>query len=98
MGNYLSAYTCFKNAAIDYPDLPNKEEVEFLVVKSAYLYAKQSVAKYQQERFAKTIEEANNFNSDYPSSAYAEEVNKLIEASNSAIDELKKTENDTSNN
>ena len=98
MGNFLSAYTSFKNAYIDYPDLPNKEEVEFMVVKSAYLYAKQSVLKYQAERFETTIEEAKNFKSDYPSSVYTEEVDGLIVACNSAIEELKKTENDTSNN
>ncbi len=98
MGNYLSAYTSFKNAAIDYPDLPNKEEVEFMMVKSAYLYAKQSVLKFQAERYAQSIEEANNFKNDYPSSVYTKEVDELIDACNSAIKELNKTEYDTSNN
>lgn len=89
MEAYLSAYTCFKNAVIDYPDIPEKEKVDYYIVKSAFLYAKQSVASSQIERFEKAQEEAKEFFANHTDSKYAKEINNLIEESNSRIDTLK---------
>ncbi len=95
MESYLSAYTSFKNAVIDYPDLPNKERVEYLIVKSAYLYAKQSIMKSQVERYGKALDEANDYLASQMESDYTKQVKELAEACTSAINKLQE-QNDTS--
>ena len=77
MENYLSAYTSLKNAIIDYPDLPNKEHVEYLIVRSAYLYAKQSVLKAQLNRYEKAVDEADEFLVSHTNSEYQKEVEEI---------------------
>ena len=88
MESYLSAYTSFKHAVIDYPDIPDKERVDYFIVKSAFMYAKQSVASSQIERFEQAQEEANDFFANYTDSKYAKEINTLIEDSKSRVKQL----------
>lgn len=88
MENYLSAYTALKNAIIDYPDLPNKEYVEYLIVRSSYLYAKQSVQKLQEERYANALDEARDFLALHADSEYSEDVKDLQKKSKTKLQEL----------
>lgn len=91
MANYKSSLVSFKNAVADYPDIPQKEEIEFLAVKSAYLYAKQSFQSSQIERFGIAIEEGNLFlESDNTNESYRKEVKEMIEDSNKEIARIEK--------
>lgn len=61
MANYKSAIVAFRNAISDYPDLPEKQQLEFLIVKATYEYAQQSFLSSQAERYADVIEEGELF-------------------------------------
>lgn len=98
MEDYLSAYTSLKNAVVDYPDLPNREEVDYLIVKSAYLYAKQSILKHQAERYQNALDEADEYLSGRNNSTYTEEVNELVRVCKKALTRLNSTHTDISNN
>ena len=81
MGEYVSAVTAFKNTIRDYPDLTNLEEAQFMVVKSAYMLAKNSVRDKQKERYENVLKEFENV--DKGSKFYSEAVDyrdKSIEA------------------
>ncbi|MBO6516899.1 MAG: outer membrane protein assembly factor BamD [Bacteroidia bacterium] len=97
MGDYLSAYTSFRNAVGNYPDLPDKEKVEYLIVRSAYLYAEQSIIKFQLERYEKALSEADEFSIAHQNSIYKEEVSKIAESCREAINRIQE-EKKTSNN
>lgn len=89
MENYKSAIVAFKNAVADYPDIPQKEEVEFLVVKSAYLYAKQSFQSTQLERYYITVEEGEAFlENTISNQEYKKDVMEMIENANKEITRL----------
>ncbi len=92
MESYLSAYTSFKTAIIEYPDIPNKEEVEFYVVKSAFLYAKQSVSKYQEERFSQALEDADEYTASYTKNKFTNEIGQIKKECNDRIQKLKETQ------
>ncbi|MCC6722759.1 MAG: outer membrane protein assembly factor BamD [Bacteroidia bacterium] len=78
--DYKAAITAFENAVKDYPDIPQKSEIDFLVVKSYYLYAKKSILQLQPERLKKTIDEANNFLDEHKqdNSKWVNEMAKLM--------------------
>lgn len=71
MADYRSAVVSFKNAVIDYPDIPQLAQVNYLIVESSFKYAEKSIRKVQAERYANTIAEckdyyaANNKDAEY---------------------------------
>ncbi|MFT5724113.1 MAG: outer membrane protein assembly factor BamD [Bacteroidia bacterium] len=93
MESYLSAYTSFKNAVIDFPDIPEKEKVDFYIVKSAYRYAKQSVTTLQADRYETALEEAQEYLTNYTENKYVKEVTQMRESSETLINSLRSTTN-----
>lgn len=72
--DYQAAMVSFKNALKDFPDMDNKEEIEFMIVKSAYLYARYSIDEKKEERYNNVFEEFKEFqrNNKAGSKWYAE--------------------------
>jgi outer membrane protein assembly factor BamD len=77
MEHYKAAIVSLKNSIKQYPDSPYREELLFLVVKSSYLHAVNSVADRQQERYQSTVDEYLNLVSEYPDSQYKKEAEKF---------------------
>ncbi len=93
MGNYKSSYVAFKNAIADYPDLPQMEELEFLVVKSSYLYAKQSFQSIQSERYQVTVDDGALFLlEEHEDKSYIKEVEEMVTEAKNKILKLKDLE------
>lgn len=78
VGYYNSAIHSFKNMLKEYPDLPQREQVMYLLVKGNYQYAKASVEKKQRERFYNTIDAYYKFTAEYPESQYTDEVERMF--------------------
>jgi outer membrane protein assembly factor BamD len=90
IGDYQAAVIAFRNSTKDYPDTKFAEEMDFLIVKSQYLYAKNSLEIKQEERFNETIEEYERFVEKYPKSTYLKEAEELKNNSLKGIEEVKK--------
>jgi len=88
--NYKSAVIAFKNSLRDFPDSKYAEEMEYLMVKSQYLYAKNSLETKQEERLNEVIVLANEFEEDFPTSTYLKEVQSLKTQSEHDIVAVKK--------
>ncbi len=101
IGDYKAAAVAFSNTLKDYPDIPQYEELEYLIVKAHYLYAKKSIVQVQAERFKTALESAEEFyeNHNQNKGAYYEQMNNLVTLINSAAKkaelELKKKTNPT---
>ncbi len=87
MGEYISAKTAFENLLADFPDTKQEEEVRFLLAKSSYLLAENSVYDKKERRFKEVIDYYEKFKKKYPKSKYNKELRELVKNSN---DELKK--------
>lgn len=83
--DYKAAIVALKNAIKDFPDLPQREEVEFLIVKSHFLLAKNSVEEKKQERLEATVKAYNSFIESYPTGKYRKEADYLILQTNSLL-------------
>lgn len=85
MEKYRAAAEAFENLLFEYPDIPEAEYIQFLIVKSNYLYAKNSVATKQEERYEETLKAFRTFINKYPESQWLDEAENIQKASTTAI-------------
>jgi outer membrane protein assembly factor BamD len=90
IGDYQSAVIAFKNSTRDFPDTKYAEEMEFLTIKSQYLYAKNSLETKQEERYQEAIDEYERFAEKYPKSTYLKEASDIKQDALKGIEETKK--------
>jgi outer membrane protein assembly factor BamD len=83
--NYKAAVVALKNAQIDYPDIKYAEDMDMLIVKAQYLYAKNSYETHQEERYTEAIGYANEFAEAHPDSKLNKEVTDLKKESEAGI-------------
>lgn len=76
---YNSAILAFKNALKKYPDSPYREDILYLIMRSSFLYARNSVASKQKSRFLDMLDAYYNFVSEYPESKYKKEAAKMYD-------------------
>jgi outer membrane protein assembly factor BamD len=79
--NYLSCIVTANNALIDYPVSKYREELSFLVLKSRYMIASQSVESLRLERYRATIDEYYNFINEFPKSKYLKDAENIFKDS-----------------
>lgn len=89
--NYRAAVVAIKNYLEDYPSTPDREYLEWLIVKSYYEYARASVETKKIERFYSTVQSSLEFDERYSHSKFTEDVGKLRQTSLQAIAEISKT-------
>jgi len=89
IGEYKPAIITLRNSIRDYPDSQYREESEFLILKSQYLYAKNSIYLRQEERYNDVINSYKSFHENFPESEFDKEALKLKENSIVGIKTLK---------
>ncbi len=65
MENYKSATVALENMLRKFPESPHREEIEYLMVKSNYLLAVNSIESKKEERYNATIESYHKFVDTY---------------------------------
>ena len=91
IGQYKAATVAYKSVIRDYPDSPNSDLYQFMIMKSYYKYANISITERQEERFSSAIAAYNDLKDNYPKSKYIAEANELKAA---AENEIKKIRNE----
>lgn len=87
IGDYKAAIVAIRNSVKEYPNSKHREELLFLILKSSYLLADNSIVEKQRERFQSTVDEYYTFIGEFPNSQYVSEAKKMYEYS---MDVLKK--------
>jgi len=87
IGDYKAAIVAIRNSVKEYPNSKHREELLFLILKSSYLLADNSIVEKQRERFQSTVDEYYTFIGEFPNSQYVSEAKKMYENS---MDVLKK--------
>ncbi len=62
--DYKAAIVTLKNSLKDYPDTQYREEALYLILRSNYLYAANSIRERQVERYQQAVDEYFNFISE----------------------------------
>jgi outer membrane protein assembly factor BamD len=77
IGAYTSAIISLQNVIKDFPEIPQKEELDYLTVKSYYLLAHNSIDDKKDKRYQDAFASLQNYTSEYPQSKYLNELKKL---------------------
>ncbi len=83
-----SAYT-FGNLLINYPDTKEGEFIRYMVIKSTFKYAQQSILSKQVERFEETATLSQKFKKKYSNSKFIKEVESIQETANNKIKKIR---------
>lgn len=89
MEDYRAAAISFQNVLREFPDLSNREDIEFLVVKSFYFFAEKSLDLKKTERYGKAAEYAQDYLDDFPKGVYVKDVNRFLADSKLKVSILK---------
>ena len=84
--DYRAAVRAFENFLRNYPGTERRERAEFLLFKSAYNYAEQSVPDMRVERYREAIEFFQRFQQRHPDSDKMDEAKKMHESAKSFIE------------
>ncbi len=79
IGYHNSAITTLKNILKRDPETPLREDILFMILKSYYAYAKESIPEKQRERFYDVIDAYYSLTSQFPQSKYSRIAKKLFE-------------------
>jgi outer membrane protein assembly factor BamD len=90
MEDYAAASVSFTNMLSDYPDTDMREEVLFLIVKSNYNLANNSIAGKKVERFEETIKSYTKFVDNFPKSNRISEIEDMYKMSQIELNKNKK--------
>ncbi|NLK16857.1 MAG: outer membrane protein assembly factor BamD [Bacteroidales bacterium] len=83
--NYKSAVISLRNTLRDFPDTEHREEIMFLILKSNYLLARNSIEELRMERLQETINEYYAYIDEFPTSPRSKEAEKIYASCVKAI-------------
>jgi len=75
--NYQAAMHSLENLMRDFPDTDNAPEINYYIIKSAHLLAKNSILIRKEERFQDVLEKSTEFLARYPDSDFTKEVRDI---------------------
>ena len=76
--NYESAIIVSQNALKSYPFSKYKEDFEFLILKSKFQVARQSVAEKMEDRYRDVVDEYYSYINNYPESKNRKEADTIF--------------------
>lgn len=86
---YNAAVQVFENLLKDFPETENTAEIRWMIIRSAYSLAENSVLQRQQERYQEVVDLATEYEQRFSESEYFDEVTKMKENSEKNINQLK---------
>lgn len=87
LGEYQAATITLKNSLKEYPDTKYREELMYLIVKSNFMLAENSIEDKKAERYQNTVTEYYSFIDEFPQSQY---INEIEEMYNQSVNQIKK--------
>lgn len=89
--NYKAAVVSFQTFMNDYSDSKYAEEATYMIFKSQYTVAENSLQTKQLERYLEAKKYYNNFKARYPSSKFLKEADVLMDKATKEIEKLNQT-------
>lgn len=91
IGQYKAAAIAYKEVINQYPESPNADYYQFMVVKSLYEYANISIAERQAERYVNTVEAYKELKDAYPTSKFVKDAERFQLLANNSLKKLQKS-------
>lgn len=81
LGQYKASIIALNNSLSDYPETKHREELMYLLLRSSFLLAENSVPSKKKERFQSTLDEYFSFIGEFPQSQYVREAQRMYDRS-----------------
>eukprot|EP01156_Anaeramoeba_ignava_P021939 Anaeramoba_ignava/c19967_g2_i2.p2 GENE.c19967_g2_i2~~c19967_g2_i2.p2 ORF type:complete len:262 (+),score=6.43 c19967_g2_i2:120-905(+) len=85
--DYKAAVIALENSIKEYPDSPLREELLYLIMKSNYMLAQNSIYELKKERYQETINQYYAFIDEFPEGDRVKEAERIY---NKCVEEIKK--------
>ena len=85
LGEYKASITALNNSLLEFPDTRFREELLFLILKSSYELARNSIPSLIKERYEKSTDAYYKLIDEFPETEYLKEAKRLFEASKKAL-------------
>ncbi|MCB0619639.1 MAG: outer membrane protein assembly factor BamD [Saprospiraceae bacterium] len=82
---YQAATQTFENLLKDFPETDNSEYIRYMIVRSAFLLADNSIFEKQRERYQTALDYATDFLEKYQDSKYLSEVQTIFDQSSNKL-------------
>lgn len=89
IGRYKAASVAYTQVLIEYPESPRADEYKYMIMKSWYAYARESVKDKQEERYANALNTYRELKEEYPTSKYINEGHKYYVQADNNIKKLR---------
>lgn len=89
LGEYKAAIFALRNTLKDYPDTKYREEISFMVLRSSFLLADNSIITKKAERFEETVRECDAFIERHPRSSDLKSAENIKSDSKRELEKLK---------
>ncbi len=86
IGQYKAAVRALNNAIDEFPASPYREELMYLATRSAWLFARNSVAGQMTDRYMSMMDNYYNLISEYPETRHLREVEQMRDEARSHIE------------
>ncbi|MBN1414207.1 MAG: outer membrane protein assembly factor BamD [Bacteroidales bacterium] len=83
--DYKASLTALNSSLNDYPETKYREEILYMIIKSSYLLAANSIQSKQPERFQDSIDDYYSFIAEYPDSKYRKDADRMYENSSAYL-------------
>lgn len=92
MEDYRASATMLRRTLLEYPDIDEREELLFLICKSYFMLAENSIREKQTERYEECLKTYAELREDYPQSKFLKEAGNMAEKASKAIANIEKEE------
>ncbi len=92
LGQFKAAGIAYKSVIQTYPDSPQGDFYQYMVVRSFFNYAEASIAGKQEERFANAANAYIELKDNFPDTKYLPEAQKFYSQANDNIQKLRENE------
>ena len=79
LGQYKASINALTNSLDDYPETKYREELMYLLLRSSYLLAENSVLSKKKERFQSAVDEYYSFIGEFPKSQYVKDAQRMYD-------------------
>lgn len=93
LGEYKAAIFALRNTLAEFPDTRHREEISFMIVRSSYLLADNSIEEKKIERFEQTLRECDDFIDRHPRSSDVKNAEVIREDSKKELEKIKNLKN-----
>ena len=93
LGEYKAAIFALRNTLAEFPDTRHREEISFMIVRSSYLLADNSIEEKKIERFEQALRECDDFIERHPRSSDVENAKSIKEDSKKELEKIKNLKN-----